>query len=219
MLTSWRLLPATLMSRSNSSPVAAEPPGLYWYWLAEASWSARLTAYWLPSLDWSITAPLTRTVSAMAGAATNSTTAAIAANIISFLICPSLLSSVHFPWGPCYYPIRWAAPRKWAKGPKAVWAFVPAHVPAIRPATSLRGRDPEKERRPEGEYPLCYGYIAATSGDTQGRGRPQVSEGKEEQREPMVPGDKARPGTDNAGEDLCPRCGGTGRDEGKECEN
>jgi DnaJ-class molecular chaperone len=45
-----------------------------------------------------------------------------------------------------------------------------------------------------------------------------VSEGKEEQREPMVPGDKARPGADNAGEDLCPRCGGTGRNEDKECE-
>jgi len=35
----------------------------------------------------------------------------------------------------------------------------------------------------------------------------------------MVPGDKAQPGADNAGEDLCPRCGGTGRYEGKECEN
>lgn len=46
-----------------------------------------------------------------------------------------------------------------------------------------------------------------------------MSESKEEQREPMVPGDKAQPDADNAGEDLCPRCGGTGRYEGKECEN
>ena len=47
----------------------------------------------------------------------------------------------------------------------------------------------------------------------------KVSEGKEEQCEPMVPGDKAQPGADNAGEDLCPRCGGAGRTEGEECEN
>jgi DnaJ-class molecular chaperone len=47
-----------------------------------------------------------------------------------------------------------------------------------------------------------------------------VSEGEGEQREPMVPGDKAQPGADNAGEDLCPRCGGTGRTGGgEECED
>lgn len=45
-----------------------------------------------------------------------------------------------------------------------------------------------------------------------------MSEGKEEQG-PMVPGDKAQPGAENAGEDLCPTCGGTGRNRGEECEN
>ena len=45
-----------------------------------------------------------------------------------------------------------------------------------------------------------------------------MSEGRPEQ-EPMVPGDKAQPGTENAGEDLCPRCGGTGSYRGGECEN
>ena len=46
-----------------------------------------------------------------------------------------------------------------------------------------------------------------------------MSEGKTEPDEPMVPGDKAQPGTENAGEDLCPRCGGTGRYREGECEN
>jgi CBS-domain-containing membrane protein len=61
------------------------------------------------------------------------TIATIAANIVSFLIRPSLLSSVLF--AVCVLapdPIRREAPRKWAKAPRAVWAFVPVHVPAVR---------------------------------------------------------------------------------------
>jgi hypothetical protein len=46
-----------------------------------------------------------------------------------------------------------------------------------------------------------------------------VGEGKEDQREPMVPGDKAQPGAANAGEDLCPRCGRSRCTGGKECGN
>ena len=47
-----------------------------------------------------------------------------------------------------------------------------------------------------------------------------MSEDKEERGEPMVPGDKAQPGAENAGEDLCPVCGGSGNykdDEWKNC--
>lgn len=36
---------------------------------------------------------------------------------------------------------------------------------------------------------------------------------------PEAPGDKAQPGAENAGEDLCPACEGTGRYKGEECEN
>ena len=45
-----------------------------------------------------------------------------------------------------------------------------------------------------------------------------MSQGKEE-REPMVPGDKAQPGTENAGEDLCPTCSGTGSYKDEACKN
>ena len=34
----------------------------------------------------------------------------------------------------------------------------------------------------------------------------------------LRPGDEARPGTEGAGENLCPRCGGSGKDDGGECE-
>ncbi|MFZ3485482.1 hypothetical protein [Sphingomonas sp. 3-13AW] len=34
---------------------------------------------------------------------------------------------------------------------------------------------------------------------------------------PLAPGDVAPPGTPGTGENLCPRCGGTGRLDGKEC--
>src|SRR5215210_7331141 len=54
--------------------------------------------------------------------------------------------------------------------------------------------------------------------ETEGRSPKEeaMSEGKAE-REPMVPGDKAQPGAENAGEDLCPVCQGTGRHKGGEC--
>ena len=46
-----------------------------------------------------------------------------------------------------------------------------------------------------------------------------MSEDKEERGEPMVPGDKAQPGAENAGEDLCPVCGGSGNYKDEECKN
>jgi DnaJ-class molecular chaperone len=45
-----------------------------------------------------------------------------------------------------------------------------------------------------------------------------MSESQEE-REPLAAGDKAQPDADNAGEDLCPQCNGTGRDRDDECKN
>lgn len=35
--------------------------------------------------------------------------------------------------------------------------------------------------------------------------------------EPMNPGDEAAPGTPGTGEALCPRCSGSGRQDGEEC--
>lgn len=35
--------------------------------------------------------------------------------------------------------------------------------------------------------------------------------------EPTNPGDEAEPGTPGTGENLCPRCGGSGRLDGGEC--
>jgi DnaJ-class molecular chaperone len=37
--------------------------------------------------------------------------------------------------------------------------------------------------------------------------------------EPMNPGDQAPPGTPGTGEDVCPKCGGSGRLDQGECEN
>lgn len=34
----------------------------------------------------------------------------------------------------------------------------------------------------------------------------------------MNPGDQAAPGTPGTGEDLCPKCSGSGKLEGKPCE-
>ena len=45
-----------------------------------------------------------------------------------------------------------------------------------------------------------------------------MSEGKQE-RETMAPGDKAQPGAENAGQDLCPECDGSGRYQDEECKN
>ena len=36
--------------------------------------------------------------------------------------------------------------------------------------------------------------------------------------EHINPGDMAPPGTDGTGEDLCPKCGGTGMFEGEACD-
>jgi hypothetical protein len=37
------------------------------------------------------------------------------------------------------------------------------------------------------------------------------------QREPLKPGDEARPGTPGTGEDICPKCRGSGRLGNHEC--
>ena len=34
----------------------------------------------------------------------------------------------------------------------------------------------------------------------------------------MAPGDEAAPGTPGTGEDICPKCGGSGSTDGKDCE-
>ena len=38
-------------------------------------------------------------------------------------------------------------------------------------------------------------------------------------RSQMAPGDEAAPGTPGTGEDLCPQCNGSGKRNGKRCEN
>ncbi|MBB3911378.1 hypothetical protein [Sphingomonas desiccabilis] len=35
--------------------------------------------------------------------------------------------------------------------------------------------------------------------------------------QPLSPGDDAAPGTPGTGENLCPRCGGSGRIDGAQC--
>lgn len=37
--------------------------------------------------------------------------------------------------------------------------------------------------------------------------------------EPLNPGDEAAPGTPGTGEDVCPKCNGSGRLQGSECVN
>lgn len=37
-------------------------------------------------------------------------------------------------------------------------------------------------------------------------------------RADLAPGDEAPPGTPGSGEDICPRCGGTGKVDGATCE-
>jgi len=38
-------------------------------------------------------------------------------------------------------------------------------------------------------------------------------------RKRPVPGDEAPPGTPGTGEDICPECNGSGRNNGKRCDN
>jgi hypothetical protein len=38
-------------------------------------------------------------------------------------------------------------------------------------------------------------------------------------RQPPAPGDEAAPGTPGTGEDICPACNGSGRKDGKPCQN
>lgn len=37
--------------------------------------------------------------------------------------------------------------------------------------------------------------------------------------QPLSPGDQAAPGTPDTGENLCPKCSGSGRLDGGECPN
>ncbi len=50
---------------------------------------------------------------------------------------------------------------------------------------------------------------------------PAVPEAQEAPQAPgvpdMAPGDEAPPGTPGTGEDVCPRCGGSGRSDGAAC--
>lgn len=46
-----------------------------------------------------------------------------------------------------------------------------------------------------------------------------MPEKKEPPRRQMNPGDEAPPGTPGTGENICPVCGGSGRIDGKSCEN
>jgi len=43
--------------------------------------------------------------------------------------------------------------------------------------------------------------------------------GEKSMTEPMNPGDDAAPGTPGTGEDVCPRCGGSGTIDGGACAN
>jgi hypothetical protein len=38
-------------------------------------------------------------------------------------------------------------------------------------------------------------------------------------KEALKPGDQADPGTPGTGENVCPRCGGTGKVDGRTCKN
>lgn len=38
-------------------------------------------------------------------------------------------------------------------------------------------------------------------------------------QQPLNPGDEAAPGTPGAGEDVCPRCNGSGERDGNACED
>lgn len=46
-----------------------------------------------------------------------------------------------------------------------------------------------------------------------------LSESTLGQRGPLKPGDEAPPGTPGTGEDVCPKCNGSGQLEGKACQN
>ena len=37
--------------------------------------------------------------------------------------------------------------------------------------------------------------------------------------EKMAPGDEAPPGTEGTGENACPECGGSGKQDGESCEH
>ena len=45
------------------------------------------------------------------------------------------------------------------------------------------------------------------------------SDSRPADRSQIAPGDEAAPGTPGTGEDICPQCKGSGRKEGRRCEN
>jgi DnaJ-class molecular chaperone len=44
-----------------------------------------------------------------------------------------------------------------------------------------------------------------------------MSDEEHKRYEEMAPGDEAPPGTEGAGEDVCPACGGSGEKDGSTC--
>ncbi|MBC9208843.1 DUF2934 domain-containing protein [Roseomonas aerophila] len=68
----------------------------------------------------------------------------------------------------------------------------------------------EREGRPEGRH-TDHWLQAEQEGSAEGV-EPVASA-------PESPGDDAAPGTPGTGEDVCPTCQGSGRIEGKACEN
>jgi DnaJ-class molecular chaperone len=63
---------------------------------------------------------------------------------------------------------------------------------------------------------------SASSGQSDRPGRSDQPAGRGGDRPsgaqaPMAPGDEAPPGTPGTGEDICPRCGGSGKLAGRDC--
>ena len=49
--------------------------------------------------------------------------------------------------------------------------------------------------------------------------KPRDERARPADRSQIAPGDEARPGTPGTGEDICPQCHGSGKKEGRRCEN
>ena len=49
--------------------------------------------------------------------------------------------------------------------------------------------------------------------------KPKHGDPRPADRSQRAPGDEAAPGTPGTGEDICPQCQGTGKRQGKRCEN
>jgi hypothetical protein len=84
-------------------------------------------------------------------------------------------------------------------------------VVLLNPADrSVRIKAPGKDTGTK--RPVSLLSLAITSSNNQ-QGRPTMA------AEPMAPGDDAPPGTPGTGEDICPKCSGTGKLNDKPCPN